>query len=33
MKYQDIEVPGGDHGTVITSHQGGIFVFFAQHSR
>jgi len=28
-----IEVPGGDHGTVIGSHQAEIFAFFAKHSR
>jgi predicted esterase len=31
--YQYIEVPGGDHGTVITSHQAQVFAFFAKHSR
>jgi hypothetical protein len=31
--YQYIEVPGGDHGTVITSHQAEVFAFFAGHSR
>ena len=31
--YQYIEVPGGDHGTVITSHQKELFAFFAKHSR
>jgi predicted esterase len=31
--YQYIEVPGGDHGTVIGSHQAEIFAFFAKHSR
>jgi predicted esterase len=31
--YQYIEVPGGDHGTVIESHQAEIFAFFAKHSR
>ena len=31
--YQYIEVPGGDHGTVMTSHQAEIFAFFAKHSR
>jgi len=31
--YQYIEVPGGDHGTVIGSHQTEIFAFFAKHSR
>jgi predicted peptidase len=33
MQFQYIEVPGGDHGTVITSHQAEIFAFFARHSR
>ncbi|MGH9241911.1 MAG: prolyl oligopeptidase family serine peptidase [Vicinamibacterales bacterium] len=33
MNYQYIEVPGGDHGTVISSHQADIFAFFAKHSR
>lgn len=28
-----IEVPGGDHGSVISSHQAEIFAFFAKHSR
>ena len=28
-----IEVPGGDHGTVIGSHQAELFAFFARHSR
>jgi predicted esterase len=31
--YQYIEVPGGDHGTVITSHQAEVYAFFARHSR
>jgi len=31
--YQYIEVPGGDHGTVIGSHQAEVFGFFARHSR
>jgi pimeloyl-ACP methyl ester carboxylesterase len=31
--YRYIEVPGGDHGTVIESHQAEIFAFFAKHSR
>jgi pimeloyl-ACP methyl ester carboxylesterase len=31
--YQYIEVPGGDHGTVIDSHQAEVFAFFAKHSR
>jgi len=30
---QYIEVPGGDHGTVIGSHQAEVFAFFARHSR
>ena len=33
MNYQFIEVPGGDHGTVISSHQAEIFAFFAKHAR
>ena len=31
--YRYIEVPGGDHGTVIGSHQAEVFAFFARHSR
>jgi predicted esterase len=31
--YQYIEVPGGDHGTVIGSHQAEVFAFFARHSK
>ena len=31
--YQYIEVPGGDHGTVIGSHQAEIYAFFARHKR
>ena len=31
--YEYIEVPGGDHGTVIGSHQTEVFAFFARHSR
>jgi len=31
--YEYIEVPGGDHGTVIGSHQAEVFAFFARHSR
>ena len=31
--YQYIEVAGGDHGTVIGSHQAELFAFFARHSR
>jgi dienelactone hydrolase len=30
---QYIEVPGGDHGTVIGSHQAELFAFFARHSK
>ena len=33
MKHQYIEVPGGDHGSVITSHQPDVFAFFAKYSR
>ena len=33
MPYQYIEVAGGDHGSVITSGQPGLFAFFAKHSR
>ena len=33
MKYQYIEVPGGDHGSVMTSHQSDVFGFFAKFSR
>jgi predicted peptidase len=33
MNYRYIEVPGGDHGSVISSHQTEIFAFFAKHSR
>jgi predicted esterase len=33
MNHQYIEVPGGDHGTVISSHQAEIFAFFAKHTR
>ena len=28
-----IEVPGGDHGSVISSHQADIFAFFSRHTR
>jgi len=31
--YQYIEVAGGDHGSVIGSHQAEVFAFFARHSR
>jgi predicted peptidase len=33
MKHEYIEVAGGDHGSVITSHQKEVFAFFAKHSR
>lgn len=33
MSFNYIEVPGGDHGSVISSHQAEIFAFFARHSR
>jgi predicted esterase len=33
MPHEYIEVPGGDHGTVITSHQAEIFAFFARYKR
>jgi predicted esterase len=33
MNHVYIEVPGGDHGSVISSHQADIFAFFAKHSR
>ena len=29
MNHQYIEVPGGDHGSVISSQQADIFAFFA----
>jgi len=31
--YQYIEVPGGDHGTVIDSHQAEVYAFFAKHKQ
>jgi pimeloyl-ACP methyl ester carboxylesterase len=31
--YQYIEVPGGDHGTVIDSHQADVYAFFAKHKQ
>jgi predicted esterase len=31
--YEYLEVPGGDHGSVIGSHQAEVFAFFARHSR
>ena len=33
MTYEYIEVPGGDHGSVISSHQSQIFAFFAKYSK
>jgi hypothetical protein len=33
MTCQYIEVPGGDHGSVISSHQAEIFAFFARYSK
>jgi predicted peptidase len=33
MPHEYIEVAGGDHGSVITSHQREVFAFFAKHSR
>src|SRR5688572_2527808 len=33
MPYQYIEVAGGDHGSVISSHQAEIFAFFAKYSK
>jgi len=33
MDYQDIEVPGGDHGSVISSPQAQVFAFFAKHQK
>jgi len=33
MPHEYIEVPGGDHGSVITSHQREVFAFFAKHAR
>ena len=33
IPHQYIEVPGGDHGSVITSHQAEVFAFFAKHKR
>ena len=33
MNHQYIEVPGGDHGSVISSHQAEIYAFFATRSR
>jgi predicted peptidase len=33
MTHQYIEVPGGDHGSVISSHQAEIYAFFAKYSK
>jgi dipeptidyl aminopeptidase/acylaminoacyl peptidase len=33
MPHQYIEVAGGDHGSVISSHQADIFAFFAKYSK
>ena len=33
MPHQYIEVAGGDHGSVISSHQTEIFAFFAKYSK
>jgi predicted peptidase len=33
INHQYIEVAGGDHGSVIGSHQADIFAFFAKHTR
>ncbi|HZM59242.1 MAG TPA: prolyl oligopeptidase family serine peptidase [Vicinamibacterales bacterium] len=33
IPHQYIEVAGGDHGSVITSHQSDLFAFFAKHKR
>jgi predicted peptidase len=33
MPHEYIEVPGGDHGSVITSHQTAVFAFFAKYKR
>ena len=33
LRYQHLEVSSGDHGTVITSPEAGIFALFAKHSR
>jgi poly(3-hydroxybutyrate) depolymerase len=33
MTYQYVEVPGGDHGSVLTTGAPDIFAFFAQHSK
>jgi predicted esterase len=33
ITHEYIEVPGGDHGTVLTSHTPQVFAFFAKHSK
>jgi hypothetical protein len=33
MSYQYIEVPGGTHGSVITSGQPDLFAFFAKYAK
>ncbi len=33
MTYQYVEVPGGDHGSVLTSGAPDIFAFFAKHTK
>ena len=33
IPHEYIEVPGGDHGSVITSHQAQVFAFFDAHAR
>jgi hypothetical protein len=33
MKYEYVEVPGGDHGTAISGGMPNIFKFFADHSK
>lgn len=33
MTYQYVEVPGGDHGTVLTTGAADIFAFFDNHSK
>ena len=33
MTYQYVEVPGGDHGSVLTTGAPDIFAFFATHAK
>ena len=33
LTHQYIEVPGGTHGTVISSHQAEIYAFFAKYAK